>query len=439
MKLLLINPTAHPWRVGQGKQPSSGTRVFRYSMLSSLYVAAAVPPDVHVEILDEEIEPVNFDTDADLIGISFMTFNAPHAYEIADTFRNEKGKKVIVGGYHPTFMPEEALLHADAVCIGEAETNVPDMIRDFRSGTLQLYYQNGLADLRGLAIPDRNLIRKNRYAAVEAVQATRGCPQRCTFCSISSFFQHNFRSRPVDEVIDEIEPLARYLLFMDDNIIADREYAKELFIKMKALGKRWFSQCSISIAHDEELLTLAAASGCIGLFIGLESVEQANLQSWGKYFCKADEYISAIERIHREKIGVVAGIVFGNDGEGADIFDKTLQFLYEANVDVLQATVLTPFPGTPLFAEMNAKGRILTKDWSKYDFSNVVFDPINMDRQILKSGHDRVLREFYSWKAIMPRIFKEFNYLRFSSMLKASIPLNISYRSRLAANGTIES
>lgn len=436
MKLLLINPTAHSWRVAQGGQPFGGTRVFRYSMLSSLYVAAAAPTDVTVEILDEEIKPVDFDTDADLIGISFMTFNAPHAYEIADTFRNEKGKKVIVGGYHPTFLPEEAAQHADAVCIGEAETNVPDMIRDFRAGSLKQYYYNGLADLKGLAIPDRNLIKRNNYAAVDAVQATRGCPQRCKFCSISAFFQQHFRPRPVDEVIDEIKPLARYLLFMDDNIIADREYAKELFLKMKPLHKKWFSQCSISIAGDNELLTLAAASGCIGLFIGLESIEQTNLESWGKHFCKADEYLKAIQRIHREKIGVVAGIVFGNDGERADIFDKTLQFLYEANIDVLQATILTPFPGTPLFAEMNANARIITRDWSKYDFNNLVFQPSSMDSQTLKSGHDRVLREFYSWKAILPRVVKELGYLHVSTIIKASIPLNIGYRSRLAASGT---
>jgi len=435
MKLLLINPTAHAWRIGHGERPSGGTRVFRYSMLSSLYVAAAVPPDITVEILDEEIEPINFDTDADLIGISFMTFNAPHAYEIADTFR-KKGKKVMVGGYHPTFMPEEAAQHADAVCIGEAETNVPDMIRDFRSGSMKPFYRNGLADLKSLAIPDRNLIKNAHYAPVDAVQATRGCPQQCRFCSISAFFQHRFRARPVDTVLAEIAPLAKYLLFMDDNLIADREYAKELFTKMKPLRKKWFSQCSIAMANDQELLTLAAASGCIGLFIGLESIEQANLESWGKHFCKADEYIRAVQRIHSKKIGVVAGIVFGNDGEEADIFDKTLRFLVEARIDVLQATILTPFPGTPIFADMKAKGRIVTTDWSQYDFNHVVFQPSAMDRQTLKSGHDRVLREFYSWKAIVPRILKEFSYLHASTMMKASIPLNVGYRLRLAASGT---
>jgi radical SAM superfamily enzyme YgiQ (UPF0313 family) len=438
MKLLLINPTAQAWRVGRNEQPSGGTRVFRYSMLSSLYVAAAAPPDVSVEIVDEEIEPVHFETDADLIGISFMTFNAPHAYEIADAFR-KRGKKVMVGGFHPTFMPEEAAQHADAVCIGEAETNVPDMIRDFRTGSLQQFYNNGLADLKGLAIPDRTLIKKEQYAALDAVQATRGCPQRCTFCSISAFFHQQFRPRPVDDVVEEIKPLASHLLFMDDNIIADREYAQELFCKLKPLRKKWFSQCGIAIANDQELLKLASESGCIGLFIGLESIEQSNLESWGKHFCRADDYVRSIQRIHREKIGVVAGIVFGNDGEEMNIFDKTLQFLDKARIDVLQATILTPFPGTSLFAEMNAQGRILTRDWSKYDFNNVVFQPTSMDSQTLKAGHDRVLREFYSWKSIIPRLAREFSYLRASTMIKASIPLNVGYRFRLAGNGTVSS
>lgn len=436
MKLLLINPTAQQWRMNAQHAPSPHTQAFRFSMLSSLYVAAAVPPDVQVEILDEEIEPLNFDTEADLIGISFMTFNAPHAYEIADKFRNEKRKKVIVGGYHPTFMPEEALQHADAVCIGEAEKNVPAMITDLKTGSLKKIYNNGLADLRGLPVPNRSLIKKQSYAFVEAVQATRGCPNRCKFCSISPFFNHQFRFRPIQEVIDELAALGKYLLFMDDNIIANREYAKELFIKIKPLGKKWFSQCNIQIAADEELLQLASASGCIGLFIGLESLQQANLAGWGKNFCRADEYLQAIKKIHRAKIGLVAGIVFGYDEDREPIFDQTLRFLHEANIDALQATILTPFPGTPLFEEMNAQDRIVSRDWSQYDFSHVVFEPLNMDAKKLKAGHDRVLKEFYAWKSVIPRICREFAYLHPSTIMKAATPLNVSYRHRLRADGT---
>jgi radical SAM superfamily enzyme YgiQ (UPF0313 family) len=234
MKFLLINPTASFWQVERGKNPSKKTQAFRFSMLSSLYVAAAVSPLFGTVIMDEEVEPIDFEFDADLVGISFMTFNAPRAYEIADAF-HKRGKTVIVGGYHPTLLPEEAATHADAVCIGEAEANVPRIMQDFLSGSLKKHYSGSRADLRGLPIPDRRLIRQRRYAPVDTVQATRGCPNRCSFCSITSFFQNNFRARPADEVIDEIAPLGSHLLFMDDNIIADRDYAKDLFARMVPL------------------------------------------------------------------------------------------------------------------------------------------------------------------------------------------------------------
>jgi len=436
LKFLLINPTANEWRINPGEKPKKRTQIFRYSMLSSLYVAAAMPSSVETTIVDEEIEPIDFDTDADLIGISFMTFNAPRAYEIADTFRREKGKKVIVGGFHPSFMPEEALQHADAVCIGEAEHNVPRMIEDYRSGRLQSTYKSDVVDLKGLPIPPRHLIRKSSYSIVDTVQASRGCPHRCTFCSITSFFDHTYRSRPVDAVIEEIRPLGKYLLFMDDNITTNPEYAKELFAKMIPLGKRWFSQCSTRIAYDEKLLDLAERSGCSGLFIGFESLSQDGLKEWNKSFNRSKDYEKAVQRIHAHGIGICAAMVFGNDCDTTEIFPRTLDFLLKANIDVLQATILTPFPGTPLFRDMDKEGRITDKNWGHYDFRHVVFEPSKMSPDELKKGHDWVLSNFYSSRSVARRLRNELRYLSPSTMLRATIPLNLSYRSRLAADGT---
>ena len=251
-------------------------------MLSSLYVAASMPANVETKIIDEEVEPIDFETNADLIGISFMTYNAPRAYEIADRFRREKGKPVIFGGYHPTFMPEEAIQHADAVCIGEAEGNVPRMMEDFAAGALKPFYRNESIDLAGLSRPNRALIKKQHYAPVDFLQATRGCHYRCRFCSVSAFHHHQFRTRPVAEVIDELKSLGRYVLFMDDNITGDREYAKQLFAEMIPLRKRWFSQCGMGIAEDDELLSLASRSGCAGLFVGFETLSETELRSWKK-------------------------------------------------------------------------------------------------------------------------------------------------------------
>jgi len=436
LKCLLINPTAPHWRVDNGGPPKPSTRVFRFSMLSSLSVAAAMPSYVETKIIDEDVEPINFDTDADLIGISFMTYNAPRAYEIADKFQNEKKKAVILGGYHPTFLPKEAIQHANAICIGEAEDNVPRMIADFAAGKLKPFYESDPVDLRGLPIPNRNLIKKSAYITPDAIQATRGCPNRCKFCSISSFFKHIFRVRPVDEVIEELKTLSRNILFMDDNIIANTEYARELFLKMTPLRKIWFSQCSVGIADNEELLRLASASGCRGMFIGLESISQNNLAECNKNFNRASEYHRAIEKIHSKGIGVFAGIVFGMDGDTPEVFKKTLNFLYESKVDTLQATILTPFPGTKLFTEMQSQGRIMDKNWSNYDFSHVVFEPRNMTPEMLKKGHDWVLKEFYSRGSVFLRLWRAFGYLSPWIIFKGVAPLNLSYRSRLEADGT---
>lgn len=436
VKFLLINPTAPQWRVNTANILSRKIRMFRFSMLSSLYVAAAMPLYVDTQIVDEDVEPIDFGTDADLIGISFMTFNAPRAYEIADTFRKEKGKTVIFGGYHPTFMPKEAIKHADAICIGEAENNVPQIIEDFTTGKLKQFYKNGLVDLRGLSIPDRNLIRKSAYITPDAIQATRGCPNRCKFCSITAFFKNKFRARPVEEVIEELKMLGNYVIFMDDNIIGDRAYAEELFAKMIPLKKQWFSQCSIHIAYDDALLRLAYASGCKGMFIGLESLSQENLKEWNKCFNRSRDYIWAIEKFHSAGIGVYAGIVFGMDWDTPDVFGKTLDFLYKSKVDALQATILTPFPGTTLFEEMDRQGRIFDKDWSNYDFSHVVFEPKNMSPEILKKGHDWVLTKFYSQKSVLQRSWQAFRYLKPGIVMKGVFSLNFSYRNRLKANGT---
>jgi len=411
--------------------------MFRFSMLPSLYVAAAMPPGVETQIVDEDVEPIDFDVEADLIGISFMTFNAPRAYWIADRFR-EKGKTVIFGGYHPTFMPEEAVRHANAVCLGEAEGVVPRMVEDFLAGGLKPTYRGGLGDLKGLPVPDRRLMRRSGYITADAVQATRGCPHHCRFCSITAFFGNRFRARPVDEVVEEIRPLGRNILFLDDNIAADPGYARELFAKMVPLRKRWFSQCGIRIASDPGLLRLAAASGCRGIFIGLESLSQEGLTGWGKSFSRAADYARAIGTLHAAGIGICAGLMFGADGETPEVFGKALRFLDEARVDALQATIVTPFPGTPLFDEMDRQGRIIDRDWGKYDFGHAVFEPWGMSPQNLEEGTCWVLKRFYSRWSVTRRLASEFLYLGRWSTVNVLARLNLSYRSRLKTNGSFE-
>jgi len=404
-------------------------------MLSSLAVAAAMPEGVVTRVLDEEVEPLDPEEPADLVGISFMTFNAPRAYEIADAFRRT-GRPVVLGGYHPTFRPEEALAHADAVCVGEAEPNVGRLVEDFHAGRLRPVYDEGPADLSGLRRPDRSLVPRGRYAWVDPVQATRGCPHGCTFCSISSFFGRRFRTRPVDDLVDELRGLGKGILFLDDNLTADPEFARELFARMIPLGKRWYSQASVTLADDPELLALAVRSGCRGLFVGFESLSEEGLTSFRKDFARARDYRRAVERLHAAGVGVQAGLVLGHDADGPDVFRETLDFLLAARVDALQATVLTPFPGTPLYSEMEAAGRIVDRDWSHYDFRHVVFEPKMMRRETLQAGHDWLLARFYSVRAIAGRLLGELSYLRPGTILRGTIPLNLGYRVRLRKDRT---
>lgn len=438
IKFVLINPTSPLRRVKAGERPPS-PRVFRFSMLPSLYVAASMPPYVETRIVDEDIEPIDFETDADLIGISFMTYNAPRAYEIADRFRDEKGKPVIFGGYHPTLLPEEAIQHADAICIGDAEPNVPDMIEDFLQGQMKPFYRRSEPmPLAGLPIPKRDLIHKQDYAPIDVIQATRGCHYRCSFCSVAAFHLYRFRTRPVNEVLEELKTLGPYILFMDDNITANRDYAKELFSAMIPLGKRWFSQCSVELARDDELLDLASRSGCRGAFVGFETLSQPGLRSWKKHSNIGQDYLAIVRKLHAAGIAVFAGFVFGSDDDTPDVFPRTLEFLLEANIECLQATRLTPFPGTPLFEEMDKQGRILDKGWSHYDFGHVVYEPRHMSRQALDRGVAWVQRQFYTRRRIAHRAWRCLRYLEPTMIMRSVLPLNLGYRSKMAVDGTFQ-
>jgi len=436
LKFDLISPTASIWRA-QRKGSTRGPRVFRFSMLPSLAVAASMPDGVETRIIDENVEPVDFDTDADLIGISFMTFNAPRAYELAARFR-DRGKTVIFGGYHPSFLPHEAIGHCDAVCVGESEINVRRMISDLRAGNLQPIYQSAPVDLADLPVPSEDLLQRRHYLTPNVLQATRGCPYRCKFCSVAAFHGYEIRTRPVDAVLDELRRLGRQVVYMDDNIIGDRDYALELFNAMIPLRKRWFSQCGIHIADDPELLRAAVRSGCGGLFVGLESLSQENLSKWTKGPNRAAEYLRQVRRLHDNGVAVYAGFVFGSDGDSPAVFRQTLDFLDEARIDALQATRLTPFPGTPLFDEMDQAGRIFDKDWSHYDFGHVVFEPLNMSRETLDLGVAWISSQFYSRRRVARRLAGEVRYLAPSSIVRGTVPLNLGYRVRFARNGTLE-
>jgi radical SAM superfamily enzyme YgiQ (UPF0313 family) len=272
MKILLITPCIEKYLIKPGEK-SKEVKLFRFSMLSVLTVAACTPKQHEVEIIDEHIDTVDFDSDADVVGISFMTAHAPRAYELGEKFK-QRGKTVVFGGFHPTFMTSEALQHCDAVVKGEAENTWPRVLRDIENHRLQRVYQSRQpVDLGTLQPVPRHLLKKTGYMTINAVQASRGCKNACEFCSVSPFYGKMQRFRPVDRVVEELNSIpGMFVLFIDDNITGDPEYAKKLFRAMIPLRKKWISQASLKIADDEELVKLAAKSGCCGLFVGLESI-----------------------------------------------------------------------------------------------------------------------------------------------------------------------
>jgi len=427
MKVKLIAPAV----VDKKKRGMQG-RAFQLPPLALATVAASTPKYVDVEIIDEAIEPINYNCDADLVGITSLTRFAPHAYEIADRFR-EAGVTVVMGGMHPSALPEEAIKHSDSVVIGEAEGVWHTLIKDFEKNKLKKFYKNEkFIDLSNVRSPRRELYKKERYLFTHLIQTTRGCPFNCSFCSVTKFFGRTFRTRPVECVRKEIREMkTRFLGFSDDNIFGNRVYARKLFSALKYEGVIWMGQSSINIADDPELLHLAARSGCKGLFIGLESANRESLNQMNKGFLKPDQFKDSISRLHDEGIGVLGAFVLGNDNEDTSIFQKTLEFAKKIKIDLAQFTILTPYPGTAIYNKLIKENRIFNFDWAKYDAGNAVFKPLKLTAEKLKEEVDRMWREFYRFDAILHRLITLGK--RLPIQLLPLLLLNFSFRKEITA------
>ena len=368
-------------------------------------VAALTPPEVEVSLTDENVTAIDFQKETDLVGITALTITAQRAYEIADSFR-ARGVKVILGGSHPSALPEEASQHADAVVIGEAEGIWPNVIHDFKASKLQrIYSQRERPSLVSLPIPRRDLFAKGAYYCTNTISTTRGCPYACSFCTVTSFFGHTYRCRPVEEILNEIETFndKKLVVFVDDNIVGNPKFTKELFQALIPYKIKWVGHTSVTIARDDELLKLAAASGCMALLIGFETLSPANLAAVGKRINVVDEYETVIRKIHSHGIAIHGFFILGLDEDDEDVFVRTVRFARKMRLESASFAWPVPYPGTALCESLDKAGRIVTKDWSRYE-SNPVFEPKLMSREMLKKGYDWVWREFYSLPSIWRRI-----------------------------------
>ena len=394
-RLLIVAPSwLHDWW--------KGGKVLAPPLVLPL-LAGLTPPEIDVQLVDENVELVDTNTNTDWVTISCMTASAPRAYAIADAFR-QRGIPVVMGGIHPTVLPDEAGLHADAVVIGEAEPVWQMVLQDLARGTLKARYQGAkYCDMIGLPLPRRDLLQRDRYLTVDVVQTARGCPNACTFCTVSKVAGRHYRFRPVPEVIDEVQTCKGWVGFVDDNITGNPNRAKELFEALIPFRIRWVGQADLNMAKDFELLSLAARSGCQAMFIGFESLLPENLRETHKIPNVGIDMGAAIATIHRAGIEIIGSFVLGLDGDDRDTFVQTVDFAKRHKLAAAQFSVLTPFPGTVIWEQFVREGRIIDYDWSHYTMSKVVFHPRKMTNLELQDGRDYVYRRFYSFPSIFMR------------------------------------
>jgi len=406
MKILLIKPSSYD-REDKLRKYKKGYMPF----ITLALLKALTPKDIDVRVVDETIEEVNVNEQVDLVGITTLTFNVKRAYEIADRFR-AKGVTVVMGGHHVSALPEEALIHADTVVIGEAENTWQELLEDFKDKKIKkIYRAKDLADLSKLPIPDFSTFDFSRYlrpffssGPFFPIQATRGCPFDCDFCSVTSFFGRTFRFKPVSLVLEEIKRCRTgYYFFVDDNIIGNVAYAKELFKALIPLKIKWLGQFSANIANYPDLITVAGKSGCLAAYIGFESLTEINLSEINKKTNKIEQYPALFKMLNKVNIRPFASIIFGFDNDTTEIFDKTLNFLFTNKAGKAYFYILTPIPGTKLYERLDAEKRITTKNWDLYDGANVVFKPLLLSPEQLETGLWKTYQRFFTLPKILTR------------------------------------
>lgn len=396
MRILLIDPvtTARAVSVEERRRLRQG---IGYPGLGLLTVAALTPPDIDVRVVDESVEEIPTHWDPDLVGISVQAPTAPYAYELARRYR-EQDVPVVLGGIHVSLNPAEGTPHADAVVLGEAESTWPRLLDDFRQGAMAPCYRaDGLVDLDASPEPRRELLRAEDYRIPWVVQGSKGCPFGCEFCSLYAYVGMRTRLRRVDRVVEEIGRMpGDAVLFADDNLYADRAWALHLFRALRSVGKRWIAEATWHIAEDEEALDLARASGCTGLFVGLDSVNRQFRMTKVPRQSAEERYAAAIRAVQRKGIAVVAAFVFGLDSDGPDVFERSLSVVREGGANLVNFSALVPYPGTPVFDRLRSEGRITVWDWSKYISPTVCFTPKRMSAAELAGGTRWCQEQFYS-------------------------------------------
>ena len=375
--------------------------------------ANAVPPHWEVEMIDEcaEDQPHRPSPGVDLVGITAMTTQAKRAYQLADAYR-KLGVTVLLGGIHPSAMPEDALPHCDAVARGDGETTLPHMIADWEAGLRQhgdprLAYR-GLKPIYDwkdyptapIGSPRKDLLNPKDYLVFNPIQTTRGCPHSCTFCTTPAVFGRKFRLREIKDIVEEItEAKQRYnswtFIFSDDNFAGNQKWALELCAALEPLNITWASQCDILISRNDKLLAAMRRSGCVGLILGLEATRQDTLTEAGKKFVRADSYEWRIRKIQSYGISLWGAFIYGFDHDHWTDLMHTCRFAQRMDLAMSCYPILTPYPGTAIWQEYKKTGRILSQDWDRYNGASVVYAPRQVTPKQLRHAQMAAFAEFY--------------------------------------------
>lgn len=427
-KILLIQPTPYDQYGNLVKK----SRLYFVGLAMPL-LAALTPKGYEVEICYETIEDVPFDTDADLIGISSMGHAVMRTIDIANKFR-ELGKTVVLGGYMVSLLPEEAKKYADCVMIGDAEETWAEMINDYEKGKLKKVYQKKLSELK-TPLPKYELILDKKIGNFLPVQAGRGCPKTCSFCSVHCLYKGQYLKREIKDVIRDIKKVKelgfKQFLLLDDNIFSNRDYAIKLCSEIKKLNMKWMTQCSIDIARDSELLDIIAQSGCYVLSFGLESISRESLKSMDKGWANPDKYIEYMDIIRSHGIDISTEMVVGAEGDTLESIKETAKFVNNSHIVVPRFYILTPIPGTKFFDDMMEQDRIYNHDIYSYNSCEAVHIPKNMTPEELTKAYWDLYNEVYKIKNIVKRTLFTKNFFKRPFLVLFYFGVNIFYRHQI--------
>ncbi len=380
-------------------------RPIKYSLFPPLglaTLAAYLDPDLEISLHDEHVETLDLDDRPDLVVIQVYITNAYRAYEIADHYR-ARGSYVLLGGLHVTSLPDEAAPHADTIFIGPGEDTFPQFLRDFSAGTPRRRYESTVRTLEGLPPVRRDLIQRHRYLVPNSIVVSRGCPHHCTFCYKDGFFTggRSFYTQRVDDALAEIGRLpGRHLYFLDDHLFGSPRFARDLFRGMRGMGRIFQAAATVDSILRDDLIEEAAAAGLRSLFVGFETLSIANLAGAGKRQNFGYSYRDVVRRLDSLGIMINGSFVFGLDGDDPDVFRRTVDWAVASGVTTATFHILTPYPGTALFAEMAAHTRITTRNWDLYDTRHVVYRPSHLTPEALKRGYDWSYESFYRWRSM---------------------------------------